>query len=280
MLQVTGPMAAAPPATREMVGQASAPPTIDSPPMPHPDMQWGTLEGASTLASVLFGAFLLASPVAALLYGFVFAARPPSLFRTMVKTLAVGTLALLAAIAAIAPINSDAAAPIAVVWGILAAGFGLCAIGDAFLAGDPKRWLAPGLAAFLLGHICFIALFGHALALRGMPTVGPAIWAGMALVVLAGGAMLAWLWPDLGSLRWPVVAYVVVIVVMACTGLIDAAGRPAWAIGGLMFMASDAILAVQLFKQRELLVSPRLNAWAIWFLYYAAQVAFLIGAFQ
>lgn len=273
MLQAIRPSEVAPPATTDVVGEQTAPPTIDS----HGGKLTPVTDGASSLAAIAIAAILLTSPVAALLYGFIYSPRPPSAFRTAVKTLAVGILAVLAAITMVTGLGGGGERAYVMAWGLLAAGFALCALGDAFLAGDPKRWLAPGLAAFLLGHICFIALFSHALAVDGLPPVGPAIWAGMALVVLAGGGMLAWLWRDLGSLRWPVVAYVVVIAVMACTGLIDAASRPAWAIGGLMFMASDAILAVQLFKQRELLVSPRLNAWAIWFLYYAAQIAFLIG---
>ncbi|MBI1404946.1 MAG: lysoplasmalogenase [Caulobacter sp.] len=256
-----------------------APPTIDSHIGIRPDQQFGPVNALSPAAGLSFSLLLLASILTALLYGFVFSGRSPSALRTVVKTLAVGALALGATIAAFVPLISDVALPTPATWTILAAGFALCALGDAFLAGDPKRWLAPGLVAFLLGHICFIALFGHALAVAGLPPIGPAILIGMALIVLTGSAMLAWLWRDLGSLRWPVVAYVVVITVMACTGLVDAASRPAWAIGGVLFMASDAILAVQLFKQRELLVSPRLNAWAIWFLYYGAQVAFLLGAF-
>lgn len=255
-----------------------APPTIDS--------HGGKLVcvsdcgpfGGGALAVAAGAAILLTSPVAALLYGFFFSSRAPSAFRTAVKTLAVGVLAVMAAITAMSGLAEGREGAYVTAFALLAAGFALCALGDAFLAGDPGRWLAPGLAAFLLGHICFIALFGHALAVAGLPPIGPAILIGMVLIVLTGGAMLAWLWRDLGTLRWPVVAYVVVITVMACTGLVDAAGRPAWAVGGVLFMASDAILAVQLFKQRELLVSPRLTAWAIWFLYYVAQVAFLIGA--
>ncbi|MBX3481295.1 MAG: lysoplasmalogenase [Caulobacter sp.] len=255
-----------------------APPTIDS----HgerlqPVAPTGASGGGLSLAGAVTAAIFLTSPVSALLYGFVYSRRGPSPFRTAIKTLPVGVLALYATVASQATYVPGQGDP-NTTWSILAAGFALCAVGDAFLAGDPKRWLAPGLAAFLLGHICFIALFGHALAVAGLPLIGPAILIGMALIVLTGGAMLAWLWRDLGTLRWPVVAYVVVIAVMACTGLIDAVSRPAWAVGGVLFMASDAILAVQLFKQRELLVSPRLNAWAIWFLYYFAQVAFLVGA--
>jgi hypothetical protein len=43
-------------------------------------------------------------------------------------------------------------------------------------------------------------------------------------------------------------------------------------------MASDAILAGELFRQTNLLGSQRMTGWAIWFLYYAAQ-ALIVWAF-
>lgn len=230
------------------------------------------------LISNAIQALQLLSPICALIYGFGFSHRPPSPLRTAIKALAVASLATFALQFSLLDLGYYGPSP--TVWGglILAGGFALCAIGDAFLAGDPKRWLAPGLVAFLLGHVFFIALFLQAVAMSGRPPLGPWYGFAVAAVIGTGGGLLRWLWPDLGGLRWPVVAYVVVIVTMVCTGLIEATERPLWAVGGLLFMASDAILAVQLFKSRELLVSKLLNGWAIWFLYYAAQVCFLIGS--
>jgi uncharacterized membrane protein YhhN len=216
---------------------------------------------------------LLISPISALIYGFYYSQRPPSPFRTAMKTLAVGALAVL--VLAQAAFGYHWRADAQLIWGLLGLGFALCAIGDAFLAGDPKRWLPPGLVAFLLGHIAFIVLFAGATETR---TLGPAIYAAMAVVAVVGAAMLRWLWPHLGPLRWPVVAYVLVIVVMVCEGLTHWSNNIAWAIGGLLFMASDAILAGQLFRNAKLPGPARLTDWAIWFLYYGAQVAFLAGA--
>ena len=64
---------------------------------------------------------------------------------------------------------------------------------------------------------------------------------------------------------------------MVCEGLTHWSHNIAWAIGGLLFMASDAILAGQLFRNAKLPGPQRLTDWAIWFLYYGAQVAFLAG---
>jgi uncharacterized membrane protein YhhN len=71
---------------------------------------------------------------AALAYGLVFVERPPSASRTLVKCVAVGALAV------IAYLEGGSV--------MLAIALAFCALGDAFLAGDPKRWLPFGLAAF------------------------------------------------------------------------------------------------------------------------------------
>ena len=252
--------------------EVKAPPTIDKhggklTPMTN---CWGGLE----FGSLLVGSFILASPFAALIYGFGLSHRPPSAFRTVIKSMAIGIPAIVTLFVGVMALLAGESLAAGRLFVLLGLGFALCAIGDAFLAGDPKRWLPPGLVAFLLGHICFIVLFAMA---RETQAIGPGVYVAIAAVVLSGGAMLAWLWPKLGNLRWPVVAYVVVIVAMVCLGLTHWSHNIAWAIGGLLFMASDAILAGQLFRGAKLPGPQRLTDWAIWFLYYGAQVAFLAG---
>lgn len=86
-----------------------------------------------------------AAGLCAALYGLVLVQRPPSFPRTLVKTVAVGALAVLAYL------EGGGSS--------LAIALALCAVGDAFLAGDPKRWLPFGLAAFLAGHVVYVLLF-------------------------------------------------------------------------------------------------------------------------
>ncbi|MDO9223156.1 MAG: lysoplasmalogenase [Caulobacter sp.] len=195
------------------------------------------------------------SALAALGYGAILAGQEPSLHRTVVKTAAVGALAVLAFL-------SDAP------W-LLAAGLLLCAVGDAFLAGDPRRWLPLGLASFLVGHVLLIFLFHEtrdpSREMTGLQLAG-AIGVGLAAVV-----MLAWLWKALGPMRAAVILYVIVIAVMVGTSfLLPGFYWPAM-LGAVAFMASDAILAGSLFREARLLGSRRLTGWAIWFLYYGAQ---------
>ena len=119
------------------------------------------------------------------------------------------------------------------------------------LAGDvllmlPADLFVGGLLAFLGGHVCFIAAF------LGDSRFGtrPLAWLACLLV---GGGNLALLWPSIPAALHPAVAvYGLVLSAMGAQALGRAwfhAGtrlaRPAQraAIGGLLFMLSDSLLA-------------------------------------
>ncbi|MFZ5668189.1 MAG: lysoplasmalogenase [Pseudomonadota bacterium] len=199
------------------------------------------------------------SVLAALVYGLALAGRPPSALRTGIKTAAVGALGVLAFLSGTP--------------GLLAGALLLCAVGDAFLAGEPRRWLPAGLLAFLLGHGLYIFLFQQTRD-PGIDASGPAL-AGMAVVGGASLAMLAWLWRSLGPLRPAVILYVVAIAVMVASSfLLPSVYWPAMA-GAVLFMASDAILAIDLFRDEKLFGSPLATRWAVWFLYWGGQALIL-----
>lgn len=212
------------------------------------------------------GSLLLAAAFAfALAYGLIYFRRPPSPVRTIVKTCAV------TALAGVSLVN---AAP----WPLTLA-LVFCAVGDAFLAGDPKRWLPPGLASFLAGHLTYVATFvtmilsarnGFAAA-GGLPIVNLAV---MAVAVLIGGGMLAWLWKDLGHLRWAVAAYVAAILAMVCTSLALPRLLDGAQYGALLFFASDGVLSAQLFKQR---FTGLLGQWVVWGCYFLGQVLIVMA---
>uniref|UniRef100_B0T3B1 YhhN family protein n=1 Tax=Caulobacter sp. (strain K31) TaxID=366602 RepID=B0T3B1_CAUSK len=199
-----------------------------------------------------------AAGICAVLYGLVLVERSPSLSRTLVKTAATGALAVLAYWRGGGP--------------LLAIALALCAIGDAFLAGDPKRWLPFGLAAFLAGHVAYGLLFW-----RERGAVDGAFWATAPLVVLAAAVMLWRLWPSLGALKPAVALYVAAIVAMVTLSLLLPRVRWPATAGALAFMASDAILSFDLFKGSKLGGSARLTAWAVWFLYFGGQAMIAWG---
>jgi uncharacterized membrane protein YhhN len=194
----------------------------------------------------------------ALAYGLVFVQQPPSLLRTTVKTCAVAALAVLAYL--------DGGSV------LLAVALAVCALGDAFLAGDPKRWLPFGLGAFLVGHLVYIPRFRER---ESAPPVW--FWPAVIGVGAVAGLMLRSLWGSLGKLRIPVVVYVLAIVGMVVTSLL--LPQSAWptTAGAVAFMASDAILSFDLFKSAKLFNSERLTAWAVWFLYWGGQAAICWG---
>ncbi len=116
--------------------------------------------------------------------------------------------------------------------------------GDVFLMLPGDRFVA-GLASFLVAHLLYIGAFAtHGGGLRD--------WRAASVFVLAG-AMLAVLWPALGALRVPVIAYVTVIAAMGWQALAryHRMGSPSAglaAMGALSFLVSDSALARRKFR--------------------------------
>lgn len=129
------------------------------------------------------------------------------------------------------------------------AGLVLSLVGDVALLW-PRQGFLPGLVSFLLAHLCYLWAFTRERRLAAWPWSFVA-YAGIAAVILSQ------LWPGVPpALRVPVLAYVVCLAAMAAqAGVIGWFGRgtpravPAavLALGGLLFMSSDALLAINKF---------------------------------
>ncbi|MEP6862587.1 MAG: lysoplasmalogenase [Deltaproteobacteria bacterium] len=127
------------------------------------------------------------------------------------------------------------------------AGLVLGAVGDVALL-SPHGFLA-GLGSFLLGHLAFAVAVGTYLPPRTWPFAA----GGYAIVpIVVGLGALVWLWPKLGSLRIPVIAYVAVILTMVVAALafmrteiagMDLHRRELFAAGAVLFFASDLAVA-------------------------------------
>ena len=128
---------------------------------------------------------------------------------------------------------------------LIAAGLLFSLAGDVFLMLPRDRFVA-GLVAFLVAHLCYIGAFTR--------DGGFSRHAGSALPLVALGAvLLSLLWPFLGPLRLPVIVYMLVILTMAWQALersrLDAHDGAWWAaVGGVLFVASDAALALARFR--------------------------------
>jgi uncharacterized membrane protein YhhN len=150
----------------------------------------------------------------------------------------------------------------------LLAGLVLSLLGDVALLW-PQQGFLPGLIAFLLAHLSYIVAFSRRARFA-------ARWQPFALYAAVALAILSQLWSGLPTaLRGPVMAYVLCLAAMAAQAAVawwvargsehEVRLRSA-AIGGALFVASDALLATDKF------LAP-LPAPALWILatYWAAQ---------
>lgn len=138
------------------------------------------------------------------------------------------------------------------------------------LAGDialmwPQQGFLPGLVSFLLAHLAYLWAFTRTQRLAARP-------AAFVVYAAVAAAVLSQLWPGVpAGLRIPVLAYVVCLASMAAqAAVLWRAGAPRGAVlalGGALFMTSDALLAFNKF-------AGPLPLSSLWILssYWAAQV--------
>lgn len=118
------------------------------------------------------------------------------------------------------------------------------------LAGDvallwPNEGFLPGLACFLLAHLAYLIAFTRRQRFMGW-------WPAFVGYAAVAGAVLWQLWPGVAQpLRLPVLAYVACLACMAAQAAVVWHGREprgaVLAIGGALFIASDALLATNKF---------------------------------
>jgi|CXWL01.1.fsa_nt_gi uncharacterized membrane protein YhhN len=137
------------------------------------------------------------------------------------------------------------------------------------LAGDvallwPQQGFLPGLVSFLLAHLAYLVAFTRVQRLAAWPLA-------FGVYAAVAGTILWRLWPGIpAALQLPVVAYVVCLASMAAQAAVlwrrGAARGAVLALGGALFVASDALLASNKFAAPLPLAS-------LWILgtYWAAQ---------
>jgi uncharacterized membrane protein YhhN len=150
---------------------------------------------------------------------------------------------------------------------LLAAALGLGMVGDIVIA--LPGGFGGGLAAFLLGHLCYAALFWRQRS-------GRWAWAAAVLVLALSGALLVQVLPGTGSMTAPVLLYMLVISAMAVLAWSSRAA-PLAGFGALLFIISDSLIALDAFAR------PASQAWGvvpavIWVTYVGAQILLFLGA--
>ncbi|WP_204115374.1 lysoplasmalogenase [Shimia biformata] len=196
--------------------------------------------------------------IAALIYAVVFCYRKESWPKTICKAIPLPAF--------------GAAVWVAFGYPLVVASLFLSALGDIALSRKGDRAFLVGLIGFAAAHLAYI---WHFWTLAGGLPTGP-LWA-IALLVLFALSTEVWLSPHTGGLRWPVRIYVVLITLMGITAL-GLEGREIAVWGAFAFVASDTLLAVQLFRMPDTSPGQRPAAVALWLLYAGGQLAILAGA--
>ncbi len=142
--------------------------------------------------------------------------------------------------------------PVPPYYRFLLIGMIFCLGGDVLLALPGKKMFLYGLVSFLLGHVFYAVAFFY--------TAGFNQWTGTGLAIsaLAGAVVFLWLRPHLGSMKIPVIFYILAISAMvvgagsmAGAGELKPVGRMAAFVGALSFYISDVFVARQRFLKTE-----------------------------
>jgi len=153
--------------------------------------------------------------------------------------------------------------------GVLALGLAFSTAGDVLLDLDP-RLFAFGLGAFLLAHVTYILLFAR----NRTPGIrlDPPHLAAVLLILVYSATLSVWIVPSVGELAAPVVLYVCALTAMVCTAILARFPQRWVAVGAILFLISDSLLATQKFK-----TAVPLHDYLVWTTYYLGQCGIALG---
>ncbi len=210
-----------------------------------------------------FWALMALAAAAAAAYGLYFLQRPPSFVRALVKTAFMGA-------AAGALVSAGAPFP-------LVAAIAFSAIGDLFLAFKSKWTLPFGILAFLLTQLTYVVIFTAIWFFSGDNSSLLPRYFAMGAVIVTAILFLVWMAPKLGWMALGVVPYAIAITGMGVAAMwLPWAGWPAM-LGALLFLASDFVLAAELFRLPADAPVRRITAPVVWWTYAAAQALIILG---
>ena len=165
--------------------------------------------------------------------------------------------------------------PISPYYHLVLPGLLFCLGGDVFLALPQSKMFLLGLVSFLVGHIFYIIGFFN------VAHINTWTWMGTSLVLIFSGYVYFWLKPYLGTMKGPVLSYIIVITLMlsgawSILGESDLAGlgRAFIFSGAVFFYVSDLFVARDRFVKK----AP-INRFLGLPLYYTGQflLAFSVG---
>jgi uncharacterized membrane protein YhhN len=150
---------------------------------------------------------------------------------------------------------------------LMIAGLLFSAAGDVLLSFDGL--FVFGMAGFAAAHICYVTYFLRSGALGRLkrqwwiPAAYIAVWA----------RLIVWLWPGLGALQIPVAVY---SLLLFSTGATAATYSWRTGLGGMLFVASDSLIAIRLAAEGTYDKLPLASVWVM-VTYLAAQYLLASG---
>jgi len=123
----------------------------------------------------------------------------------------------------------------------MALGFIFSAMGDVALDVDRQKYFILGLAFFLIAHVLYAGTFIK-LSLRKNYLSFKILF-----VLFFAMSMTYLLWPNLGAMKIPVIVYLIVICGMTVSSSFYTAKGNLAFVGALIFMSSDAMIAISKF---------------------------------
>ncbi len=157
-------------------------------------------------------------------------------------------------------------------WIVAAAFFG--AVGDFCLASAEREWLLPGLVAFLVGHVAYCIAFAKDLQGSRARSVVIAVTLLFTLALLVAVCLRFVRAAEYGLIA-PVIVYVAIMGVMMALAVLHRSTTHLIAVGGVVFILSDAHIALN----HMLLEAPQLPITLSGYTtYYLAQGLLVAGA--
>ncbi|HSJ52603.1 MAG TPA: lysoplasmalogenase [Anaerolineae bacterium] len=155
---------------------------------------------------------------------------------------------LLIVVVALLSLLRPDARPAFTLW--ITAGLILSLGGDVALMLRTDRWFRIGLVLFLLAHVVY------SIGLTVFNGFHPQDLISGAVLLLLAAAVYLYLWPGLGSMKGPVLLYVLIICLMVNRAISTFFGdtfntTQAWllTVGASLFWLSDLVLAVNRFRR-------------------------------
>lgn len=160
---------------------------------------------------------------------------------------------------------------------LLVLGLALGSLGDLALSRKGETAFMAGLGSFALSHLAYAVLFVGVEGRLAPFDLTALRWLGVAALVIMAQSTMIWLMPHTGSLKRPVAAYVAIISAMGLAALHLPASHGLTMLGAGLFVASDLVLAAELFRMREDGQNARIASHFVWPLYWGGQALILVG---